>query len=61
MAVLSWYEKDLKGVDHDASVLDCEAWLDKCAKWESYILDARIGVRVGTARDTVSRYKAKNL
>lgn len=61
MAVLSWYEKDLKDADRDAKVLDCESWLEKCAKWDTYTMDARIGVRVGTAKDTVSRYKAKYL
>lgn len=57
MAVLAWLERDLEGVDRRANITDCEQWLDKVAKWESYVLDARIGLRVTTAQDTVRRYK----
>lgn len=58
MAVLSWYEKDLENADYSAKVLDCASWLEKCAKWDTaYTLDARIGVRVNTALDTVARHK----
>lgn len=59
MAVLSWHEKDLKPEDHDAKFRDCETWLQKCAGWGAYTLDARIGMKVNTAIDTVERYKDK--
>ncbi|KAM0806562.1 putative Breast cancer protein [Seiridium cardinale] len=36
---------------------ECQAWLDKCAGWGSYILDARIGMRVQTGMDTLRWYK----
>lgn len=57
MAVIAWFEKDLPGSDGNAKVADCEAWLGKVAKWESYVLDARIGLKVTTALDTLKRYK----
>ncbi|KAH6646567.1 breast cancer protein [Truncatella angustata] len=36
---------------------ECQNWLDKCAAWGSYILDARIGMRVQTGMDTLRWYK----
>lgn len=60
-AVICWREKDVNIQEHDAKVLECEALLEKCAKWETYTLDARIGVKVSTALDTIKRYRARNL
>lgn len=46
MACLAWYEKDLDGADHQAKVLDCEQWLSETQKFETYVLDARMGLKV---------------
>lgn len=57
MGVLAWVEKDVPGVDERTKVAECEAWVEKTAKWEAYVLDARIGLRVTTAQDTLKRHK----
>lgn len=59
MAVISWMEKDLPGADHEARLAECEEWLTKAAKWDSYVLDARIGMKVTTGLDTVKRCRPK--
>lgn len=38
-------------------VEECEAWTDKAAKWESYELDARIGLKIATAQDTLRKWR----
>lgn len=38
-------------------VLECEAWIDKAAKWEGYELDARIGLKIATAQDTLGKWR----
>ena len=40
-------------------VRECETWVDKAAKWESYELDARFGLKVATAQDTLRRWNEK--
>lgn len=40
-------------------VKQCESWIDKAARWESYELDARIGLKIATAQDTLKKWKAK--
>lgn len=37
-------------------VKQCESWIDKAARWESYELDARIGLKITTAQDTLKNY-----
>ncbi|CAL8583345.1 Mitochondrial outer membrane protein iml2 [Xanthoria parietina] len=37
-------------------VRECEGWVEKAAKWESYELDARVGLKVATAQDTLKKY-----
>ncbi|KAI9738915.1 MAG: Mitochondrial outer membrane protein iml2 [Claussenomyces sp. TS43310] len=59
MAVIAWLEKDLEGQDGAAKVAQCEEWLQKVSKWESYVLDSRIGLKVTTAVDTVKRHKER--
>lgn len=34
---------------------ECSDWLEKVAKWESYDLDARVGLKVTTARETLKK------
>lgn len=67
MAVLAWAEvqnpelrgEDAKG-DEDwlrEKTEECQSWLEKLTKWEAFILDARIGMRVQTGMDTLRWYK----
>jgi len=59
MACLAWNEKDLEGNDHKVKVLDCEQWLEKVQKWgESYVLDARLSVKITTSLITIKRHKS---
>ncbi|KAI9761405.1 MAG: hypothetical protein M4579_001055 [Chaenotheca gracillima] len=55
MAVICWMEKS-KSNDEAAKVRECADWLDKASKWERYGLDARVGVKITTAQDTLQRY-----
>ncbi|KAI4179314.1 MAG: hypothetical protein LQ348_005428 [Seirophora lacunosa] len=38
-------------------VRECEGWIEKAAKWESYELDARVGLKIATAQDTLRKYR----
>ncbi|MCJ1314296.1 Mitochondrial outer membrane protein iml2 [Agyrium rufum] len=40
-----------------ARVIEAESWIDKAAKWERYELDARIGLKVTTALETIRGWK----
>ncbi|KAI1111847.1 breast cancer protein [Nemania sp. NC0429] len=55
MAVLTWVEGET--VKTKKKVQECQAWLDKVAQWEGYVLDGRIGMRVQTGMDTLRWYK----
>ena len=57
MAALAWQERDLPNVDRVGKVRESEEWLHKVARWETYVLDARIGMKVTTGLDTVKRWK----
>jgi hypothetical protein len=61
MAAIAWAERDLPGVNSNAKVAECEAWTEKAAKWESYVLDARMGLKITTAQVTLMRRKASML
>jgi hypothetical protein len=37
-------------------VRDCKEWIEKVARWDSYDLDARVGLKVTTARETVAKW-----
>ena len=41
-------------------VRECEAWVDKAARWEGYVLDARIGLKLATAQDTLRKWRDQN-
>ena len=38
-------------------VVEAETWMDKAAKWETYELDARMGLKVTTAAQTLKRWR----
>jgi hypothetical protein len=58
MAVLAWVEGQKQTpAETKKKVDDCQSWLDKVAKWEAYVLDGRIGMRVQTAMDTLRWYR----
>ncbi|KUJ20335.1 outer membrane protein-like protein iml2 [Mollisia scopiformis] len=57
MACLAWNEKDLEGADPKAKVVECEEWLEKTQKWEQYILDTRMSVKITTSLLTIKRHK----
>lgn len=40
-------------------VRECEGWIEKAAKWESYALDARIGLKIATAQDTLRKWNER--
>lgn len=61
MAVLAWFEKDLPGTDTKAKVTECEEWLRKVSKWDIYVLDTRIGLKITTGLDTVKIYQRQKL
>ncbi|KAF2088913.1 hypothetical protein K490DRAFT_38273 [Saccharata proteae CBS 121410] len=60
MAANLWMEREGRGVevrgDDEKRLRECSVWLEKVARWESYDLDARIGLKVTTARDTLKRF-----
>ncbi|RDL41902.1 Outer membrane protein-like protein iml2 [Venustampulla echinocandica] len=56
MACLFWAEKDLEGADHKLNVIECEKWLEK-TKWDPYVLDGRLSMKVTTSVVTVKRHK----
>ncbi|PGH14180.1 hypothetical protein AJ80_06049 [Polytolypa hystricis UAMH7299] len=44
---------------HDRrKVHECKEWLDKVSKWEAYELDARVGLKVATAEETVRKWQS---
>lgn len=45
--------------EHDRhKAIECKDWLDKASKWESYDLDARVGLKITIAEETVRNYLA---
>ena len=41
-------------------VFEAEEWLEKTSKWESYSLDARVGVKVTSGLDTIRIWKERH-
>ena len=52
MGVLLW----VQGGGSSESVRECAEWVDKVAKWEGFSMDARIGLKVATAQDTLKKW-----
>lgn len=58
MGVICWMRRKGPGIDQERSwVKECETWVEKAAKWESYELDARIGIKIATAQDALKKWK----
>ncbi|KAF1984737.1 hypothetical protein K402DRAFT_422645 [Aulographum hederae CBS 113979] len=56
MGVLEWRMWDGKMDEEGTGRLKkCQHWIEKAANWESYELDARVGLRVTTARETLKK------
>ncbi|KAH7559527.1 hypothetical protein BM1_04464 [Bipolaris maydis] len=58
MAASIWREADAEGhpEGHVEALGQCRDWLDEVTKWGSYDLDARIGIRITTAKETLRKY-----
>ncbi|KAJ4296697.1 Mitochondrial outer membrane protein iml2 [Kalmusia sp. IMI 367209] len=58
MAANIWREADVDGrpEEHEEMLLECKKYLLEVSGWESYDLDARIGMKVTTAKITLRRY-----
>ncbi|KAG8533254.1 uncharacterized protein KY384_002037 [Bacidia gigantensis] len=65
MGVLCWARRKIAAEDgsgpkeEERWVKECEGWVGKAAKWEGYDLDARLGLKIATAQDTLKRWKEK--
>ena len=65
MGVICWMRraeaaKEGKGLKVEEKwVAECETWVDKAAKWESYELETRIGLKVATAQDTIKKWRER--
>ncbi|KAL8716825.1 MAG: hypothetical protein Q9225_005875 [Loekoesia sp. 1 TL-2023] len=59
MGVRCWMRRKEGGKSEEEWVKECEGWIEKTAKWEGYELDARVGLKIATAQDTLKKYWAK--
>ena len=57
MGAICWRRRAGSKEEEEKYVRECESWVDKSARWESYELDARFGVKIATAQDTLKRWK----
>ena len=66
MGVICWIEsreaaQKQRGLGaEEALVRESEIWIEKAARWESYELDARIGLKIATAQDTLKKWREKH-
>ncbi|KAF2706737.1 hypothetical protein K504DRAFT_459147 [Pleomassaria siparia CBS 279.74] len=58
MAANLWKEadRDARPEEHGKVLEECKTWLEEVSKWETYDLDARVGMKVTTAKATLRRY-----
>jgi Protein of unknown function (DUF3808) len=48
-------------IEKDAKLVsECREWIEKASKWESYELDARMGLKVTTATDALRKWETKH-
>lgn len=64
MSVNCWMQrgearKEGKEAEVKKWVKECESWIEKAATWEKFELDARIGLKIATAQDTLKRWHEK--
>ena len=66
MGVICWMQRGeavkaekLSGEEEEKMVRECEVWIEKAAKWESFELDARIGLKIATAQDTLRKWNER--
>jgi len=55
MGAVCWMQRD-GGAGDAERVRECGEWLEKVARWESFGLDARIGLKVTMGLDTLKKY-----
>ncbi|KAH9870692.1 hypothetical protein IAQ61_006170 [Plenodomus lingam] len=58
MAANLWREADADGDSeaHMKTLNQCKDWLEEVTRWEAYDLDARIGMKITTGKETLRRY-----
>lgn len=68
MGVINWMQRievaekgQRNGVnsrdEEERFVRECEKFVERTAKWESYELDARFGLKIATAQDTLAKWR----
>lgn len=55
MAACLWAERD-GSADDPTRLKECARYLNEVARWDGYDLDARIGIKVTTAQNTLKRF-----
>ncbi len=60
MGVVCWMRRrEAGGKGEEDHVKECDMWVEKAARWEGYELDARIGLKVATAQDTLRKWRER--
>ena len=49
----------MEGNGDKETVRECAEWVEKVARWERYSMDARIGLKVTTAQDTLKKWRER--
>lgn len=57
MAADLWLERTGDEEGDAKLVSEAQGWIEKLVKWEAYELDARIGLKVATAQETLKKWK----
>lgn len=69
LAVIAWkescdpscYPKDVKEIDafRQTKVKECEEYLEHVKTWDTFVLDARVGMKVKTGLDSIAWLRKK--
>ena len=59
LGAIAWAECCRGGADRRQKLDECEAQLEKVKAWESFVLDARIGMRVQCGMETLRWFRKK--